>query len=59
MYEDSPNSQEQSKTNQLVKKFNKMLKSGNIYYFDSHDIEKIIDYYVEKKQKKFRCFQFI
>ncbi|MBJ59305.1 MAG: hypothetical protein CMP64_01795 [Flavobacteriales bacterium] len=52
MYEDSLNSQEQSITNQLVLKFNKMLKSGNYIYFDSNEIEKIIDYYVEKKDEK-------
>ena len=52
MFEDSLNSQEQRITNQLVSKFNKMLKSGNYIYFDSYDIEKIIDYYVEKKNEK-------
>ena len=52
MYEDSLNSQEQSITKQLVLKFNKMLELGNYIYFDSKDIEKIIDYYVEKKDEK-------
>ena len=52
MYEDSLNSQEKRIRKQLVLKFNKMLKSGNYIYFDSNDIEKIIDYYLEKKDEK-------
>ena len=52
MYRESPNSQEKKITKQLVVKFNKMLNSGVYIYFDSIDIEKIIDYYIEKKNEK-------
>ena len=50
MYHESPNSQEKKITKQLVVKFNKMLNSGVYIYFDSIYIEKIIDYYIEKKK---------
>ena len=36
---------EDNKTNLLINKFNEMLKSGTYLYFDSHEIEKIIDYF--------------
>ena len=50
MYRESSNSQEKKITKQLVVKFNEMLNSGVYIYFDSVDIEKIIDYYIEKKK---------
>ena len=52
MYRESSNSQEKKITKQLVVKFNEMLNSGVYIYFDSVDIEKIIDYYIEKKNEK-------
>ena len=47
MFEDGLNSQEESKINHLINRFNEMLESDQYYYFDSHEIEKIIDFYVE------------
>ena len=44
MFEDGLNSQEESKINHLINRFNEMLESGQYSYFDSHEIEKIIDY---------------
>ena len=39
---------EENKTNPLINKFNDMLKSGTSLYFDSYEIEKIIDYFNQK-----------
>ncbi len=51
MIEDELNSQEESKTNHLIYRFNEMLESGQFTYFDSQEIEKIIDYYIENVNK--------
>ena len=51
MFEDGLNSQEESKINHLINRFNEMLESGQYSYFDSHEIEKIIDYYIENVNK--------
>lgn len=51
MFEDGLNSQEESKINNLINRFNEMLESGQHSYFDSHEIEKIIDYYIENVNK--------
>ena len=51
MFEDGLNSQEESKINQIIIRFNEMLESGQYSYFDSYEIEKIIDYYIENDNK--------
>lgn len=51
MFEDGLNSQEESKINHLINRFNEMLESGQCSYFDSHEIEKIIDYFIENVNK--------
>ena len=51
MYEDGLNSQGESKTNHLINRFNEMLNLGQYFYFDSEEIEKIIDYYTENIDK--------
>ena len=51
MFEDGLNSQEVSKINHLINRFNEMLESGQCSYFDSHEIEKIIDYFIENVNK--------
>ena len=51
MFEDGLNSREESKINHLINRFNEMLDSDQYYYFDSHDIEKIIDFYLENLNK--------
>ena len=51
MFEDGLNSREESKINHLINRFNEMLDSDQYYYFDSHDLEKIIDFYLENLNK--------
>ncbi len=51
MFEDELNSQEDSKISNLIIRFNKMLQLDHYYYFDSHEIEIIIDYYIENVDK--------
>ena len=52
MYEDDLNSKGESKKNHLVNKFNEMLSSSHSTYFDSYEIELIIDYYTENTNKE-------
>ncbi len=51
MFEDGLNSREENKINYLLNRFNEMLDSAKYLYFDSHDIEKIIDFYIENSNK--------
>ena len=51
MYEDELSSQGESNTNHLINRFDKMLNESHFVYFDSEEIEKIIDYYTENINK--------
>ena len=51
MFEDGLNSQEESNINHFINRFNEMLESSQYSYFDSHEIEKIIDYYIQNVNK--------
>ena len=51
MYEDELSSQGESNTNHLINRFDKMLNESHFVYFDSEEIEKIIDYYTENVNK--------
>ena len=52
MFEDGLNSREENKINHLLNRFNEMLDSAKYLYFDSHDIEKIIDFYIENSNNQ-------
>jgi len=51
MYEDELNSPGGNNTNHLINRFDKMLDGSQYVYFDSEEIEKIIDYYTENINK--------
>ena len=42
----------QDELNELVKRFDDMVETGGSYYFESHDLEDIIDYYFERNNPK-------
>jgi len=52
MYEDDLTPREDKDTRRLIKRFNNMVESQRYEYFESEDIERIIDYFCEKEDKE-------
>ncbi|MDG1189544.1 MAG: hypothetical protein P8N00_03245 [Flavobacteriales bacterium] len=52
MYEDDLTPREDNNTKHLISRFNKMIESQRFEYFESEEIERIIDHYCEKEDKK-------
>lgn len=52
MYEDDLTPREDNNTKHLIKRFNKMVENHRFEYFESEEIERIIDHFCEKEDKK-------
>ena len=52
MYEDDLTPREDNNTKYLISRFNKMVESQRFEYFESEEIERIIDHFCEKKTRK-------